>query len=535
MTFAQLIFWLTALVFLVVGVYVSKYAKDPLSFYIMNRQASTILVSGTTVAGVLSAVTFCGLAGQAYKLGATLVGYTWYGVWLGLPIGMLYFARRFRAMNVVTMQELFVKRYDSKAIGAVATAALAIGMMGYCVGQFMGSGMLLAKITGLPYEALVALFGISLVVFLVLGGEYGVTVTSTLMTISIILAIGIAGPVLAAKAGGLNALTTVLPSKEPYYWAIVGPKKPPLLSYWGGILGVWLPYAAIAPFYAARCFSAKNDTTVLQSASLSTLLYFILPFFAMMVMVPAAKLLEPTVSPAETCLAVAMLNHTPPVIGGIGCAGIFAALLSTAAANLLYVGFGISRDIYKTLLRPNATPRQELTMARVGQAIAIAVAVLLAFSDPSSLFWLVTYANGAFVCAWLFAAVGAFEWRRATRQGALASMVLGPVSFVMLSLIKTLPFPAIFGALVISALSFVVGSLLSSPTTNQIAFFEEIRRQKPGDPDIQQRLAQPDGLKTLMRDVRVTKLYLVGAVAVACIYFGYFLFSLALRVPPPPG
>jgi len=80
------------LIFVAIGIYVSKYVKDPLSFYIMKRQAPSWLLVGTMTATILSGMTFFAITGLWYKLGFTITSYTWLGVWTGLPIGLLYCA-----------------------------------------------------------------------------------------------------------------------------------------------------------------------------------------------------------------------------------------------------------------------------------------------------------------------------------------------------------------------------------------------------------------------------------------------------------
>jgi len=124
-------------------------------------------------------------------------------------------------------------------------------------------------------------------------------------------------------------------------------------------------------------------------------------------------------------LATPEIAGLPYVISGLVAAGGMAAAMSTADGLLLAIANALSHDLYYKIIDPKAETRKRLIVARV---LLLAIGALGAGVASLKL----TGILGAVAWAFCFAMSGLFFplvlgvwWKRATRAGAIAGMVLG--------------------------------------------------------------------------------------------------------------
>jgi len=124
-------------------------------------------------------------------------------------------------------------------------------------------------------------------------------------------------------------------------------------------------------------------------------------------------------------LATPEMAGLPYVISGLVAAGGMAAAMSTADGLLLAIANALSHDLYYKIIDPQAETRKRLIVARV---LLFAIGALGAFVASLKL----TGILGAVAWAFCFAMSGLFFplvlgvwWKRATRAGAIAGMVIG--------------------------------------------------------------------------------------------------------------
>lgn len=110
----------------------------------------------------------------------------------------------------------------------------------------------------------------------------------------------------------------------------------------------------------------------------------------------------------------------------IGAAGAVAAILSTAAGLMITVAGTVSNDLYKVYINRNATEKQELMIARLTTVVMSVIAVILAVAlKEQNIAWLVMLAFAIAASAIFPGMLATLWWKRATRQGVIASIVTG--------------------------------------------------------------------------------------------------------------
>ena len=130
-------------------------------------------------------------------------------------------------------------------------------------------------------------------------------------------------------------------------------------------------------------------------------------------------------SDAETVFMVLVDRLTHPLVGGILLAAVLAAIMSTADSQLLVTSAALTEDLYRVIIRPNASD-QELVWVSRGTVIGVAmIACTIALKPERSVLELVSYAWAGFGATFGPLVVMSLYWKRMTRNGALAGLVGG--------------------------------------------------------------------------------------------------------------
>jgi sodium/proline symporter len=144
--------------------------------------------------------------------------------------------------------------------------------------------------------------------------------------------------------------------------------------------------------------------------------------------------------------------------------------MSTADSQLLVTSSTLTEDLYKAFFRRSARDMELVWVGRVAVVVVAAAAAWLAFDPESSVLGLVAYAWGGFGAAFGPLILISLYWKRMTRNGAIAGIIVGGLTVIiwrqisggLFELYELLP------GFVFSTLAIVVVSLLDTPPTREI-------------------------------------------------------------------
>ena len=103
---------------------------------------------------------------------------------------------------------------------------------------------------------------------------------------------------------------------------------------------------------------------------------------------------ELTVDPDIIVLANPEIANLPPWVIALVVAGGLAAALSTAAGLLLVISTSISHDLFKKIIRPDISDKQELAAARISIGVAVMIAAYFGMNPPDYVAAIVAFAFG---------------------------------------------------------------------------------------------------------------------------------------------
>ena len=120
----------------------------------------------------------------------------------------------------------------------------------------------------------------------------------------------------------------------------------------------------------------------------------------------------------------------PAFIAGLLLAAIIAASMSTADSQLLVAASSFSSDLYKPIIRKNASNKEMLWVSRIIVLVIAVVAFFIASSKgkaAQAIMDLVSNAWGIFGAAFGPAVLLSLFWKRFTYKGAVAGIIVGAV------------------------------------------------------------------------------------------------------------
>ena len=447
----SIVFYLLVLV--AVGIYKVNSVKNSEDFMVAGRTLRWFILVGTLLATWMGSGSLFSGAGLGYRNG--LAGlWSSGGAWLG--IALIYFiTKRIRNFGKVTVPDIFEARYGNTA-AVLATITTVIAYTTIVSYQFRGGGKVLSMVSDglVSLETgiiITALFAIS---YTVLAGMYSVVYTDVVNGVLMIIGTIAALAFLIIKVGGLTEIISVSESVGKWQsfgnWHLerVGEISGPIIAI-SFFVPTMLLLMGDANMYQ-RIFSAQDGGSAKKAVFFwiigVVLLESVISMLGLAGYVAAAKgiipdlvsnaqsgipiindraMLEARQAGSESVIpAIARFAGLPLFLGLLLVSTMMAIIVSTADSFLLIPATNLTRDVYQKHLNPNASEKQVLFFSRSLVLILGLIAFLLVSQFRTVL-------NAAFTAYNIYgtsitpALLAAFLWKRATSQGAIASILTG--------------------------------------------------------------------------------------------------------------
>lgn len=196
-------------------------------------------------------------------------------------------------------------------------------------------------------------------------------------------------------------------------------------------LGIGLGYPGM-PHVISRFIAVRSDRRVKMGRFIA-LFWGVFAYYGAVMTGLAARALvlhSPLIDPEHAFLRLnAMIM--PAFIGGLMLSAAFAAMRSTADSQLLVAASGVTRDLYEKAFGGKLSRRGMLWLSR-GVVLVLGVwAMILAASGTKKIFSFVLYAWAILGGSFSPAVLLSLYWKRLTRPGLVAGMLVGAVTAVV--------------------------------------------------------------------------------------------------------
>ncbi len=476
------IFGIFVIVTLTIVIRASRNNKTAADFYAGGR-SFTGPQNGTAIAGdYLSAASFLGIAGAIAVNGYDGFLYS-IGFLVAWLVALLLVAELLRNTGKFTMADVLSFRLKQRPIRmAAALCTLAVCFF-YLIAQMAGAGGLVALLLGIEGQAgqylVVAVVGVLMIVYVLVGGMKGTTWVQIIKAVLLIFGAGVmtvwvlfkfgfnlsdllgAAVDKAAGEGVENAGGLLNPGKA---YGATDLKKIDFISL---SLALVLGTAGL-PHVLMRFYTVPTAKEARRSVVWAIWLIGIFYLFSLVLGYGAGALVGPTAIKA----APGGVNSAAPLLAfelggtillGLISAVAFATILAVVAGLTITAATSFAHDIYASIIKKGeVAPDAEVKIAR-RTVVVIGVLAIIGgmFAIGQNIAFLVALAFAVAASANLPTIIYSLFWKRFNTRGALWSMYGGLISCVVL---------IIFSPVVSGKVDPVTGASLSMVKNTAIDF-----------------------------------------------------------------
>lgn len=436
-------------------------------YFLGNRSMGGFVLAMTITATYISASSFIGGPGAAYKYGLGWVLLAMIqvpAVWLSLGVLGKKFAILARRYNAVTLNDMLYGRYGSTLLIWLSSISLLVAFVGAMTVQFIGGARLLETAAGIPYDTGLLIFGGTIALYTAFGGFRASVLNDAMQGLVMLVGTFLLLFAVIHQAGGLETAVTKLRTIDPQ---LVSPEgvgnviNPTFLSSFAvlvcfGVIG--LPHTAV------RCISYKDSKAMHRGIILGTIVVVIL-MLGMHLAGALGRAILPDLTVPDRVIPTLMITVLPPMAAGVFLAAPMAAIMSTINAQLLQSSATLIKDLYLRIAPQHSENESRLRMLSGTITFVLGILLLLAaWNPPDMIIWLNLLAFGGLEAVFLWPLVLGLYWERANSTGAISGMVVGAACYTLLASVKIelWGFHPIVPSLTLSLLAFVVGNLFGS-------------------------------------------------------------------------
>lgn len=479
---AILITFLALIAFL--GLYGYRIGRKTVEdYFAASRTMGSFVTLFTYFATLCSAFTFLGCAGWGYSRGLGWYGPIGVGTAL-ISINFYVFGYRVwllgKKFGYVSPPELIKDRFG-KELQIIYAVVMVIFVLPYLAVQAMGAGYVLEELSQgvIPYVAGAGLITLFMIV-LILGGMRSVAWTDTFMGIMMLGCLAIAFGLVVKNVGGLPSVVRRLAAESPEHLSRPGVGEFFSPGVWFGFLLLWVVADPLMPHLWMRMYIPKNVNVIKRMMILFPLVCLVVFFFPVWIGAMGYTVIPGLEGPAvDKILPLLMVKFAPAWLVAIILSGSLAALISTADSQVLALSSILTRDLYVPFINKKATSQHQVTMGRIITIILCVFGFVIALRPVSTL---VAITASAFTGIGVLypATIAALYWKRATKWGAISSILTGEAVAVLL-IYGVLPkgfslgsLPILPSLIVATATLIVVSYLTSPPPEKRIAKFFDL-------------------------------------------------------------
>ncbi|MBQ8562844.1 MAG: sodium/proline symporter [Firmicutes bacterium] len=426
-----------------------RHSSDEKDYFIGGRAMGQWVTAMSAQASDMSAWLLMGLPGSIMAFG---FGQMWIGIGLalGTAANWIFVAKRLRqfskaAGDAITVPQYLSNRFATKShtLQIICAVIFFVCFTVYVASGFVaGASVFTTVFPSLSTETAMIIFAVAMLACTFFGGFKAVCWTDFFQGILMLVAV-MAVPIVVVTTMQLD--TSALETVYSYTDAATGQVTQCSFgtglfdSSWKDIisgLGWGLGYFGM-PHILVRFMSIEKPSMMKKSATVA-IIWVVLSLGATCLIAYFGRILLAeellAIGAQKTVFIVFARKLFPAFIAGVLMAAIIAASMSTADSQLLVASSSFTSDIYKPILRKNASEKEILWMGRIIVVVVSVIAYFIASSKAEgaqAIMNLVENAWAGFGSAFGPTIILSLFWRRFTYKGAVAGVVTGAIVDVL--------------------------------------------------------------------------------------------------------
>jgi len=459
---------------LAVGVWAGTRIKNTSDFAIAGRSLPLVMVITTTFATWFGAETVMGIPAKFIQGGLNSIVEDPFGAGTCLILVGAFFATKLYRMNLLTIGDFYRQRFG-KGVEVFCSCAIILSYLGWVAAQITALGLVFSVLTqGAMSETMGMIVGtLAVLVYVVIGGFLAVAWTDFIQMIVLVIGLSVIAVFSADLAGGADKVFALAQSKDLFKF-LPEPSFTDVAMFIGAALTMMLGSIPQQDVFQ-RVMSAKDEKTARNGTMIGGISYIVfaaVPMFivASAVVVMGQEALDLARDDYQKLLPLFVLTKMPLLMQILFFGALLSAIKSTSSATLLAPSTSFVENILKNL-HPHMKDREQLLAMRV--TIVVFAGLVLAYAiamKGTSIYELVSSAYQITLVGAFVPLVVGLYWKRATTQGAVASLAAGIGVWVLFMPQITVwgeLFPGQLAGLLAGFAAMVIGSLAPQVMQNR--------------------------------------------------------------------
>lgn len=378
----------------------------------------------------------------------------------------------------LTIPDFFGHRYYSRGVKLLAVIILLVAMVISLIVEYLALGILLSCITGWSFEVSLLVGCIVILIYTGAGGYLAVAYTDFVQSILMVIGLAILIPVALISVGGFTGMNEGLYAINPGLPTMWGEdfvlKGAPLMIA-GTALVYFVGYMG-QPHLVIKTVAIKDEKSIRLVPLIGGIFGFFLSF-GVYLLGMVGRVAYPDISmlpggSAEYIMPMLALTKLPPILAGLLLACAFSAIMSTASALLLVVGSSAGSDLYHGYINQNASEKQVMNVTKLATYLLGLISAVLCFLPmfQVGIYEVTWIAWSVLSPAFIPLIVGGLYWKRGTKEGAYAALIVGSVvGFGWYYLLQErTQIHTFFAALVLAVAAYIIVSLLTKQPPKEV-------------------------------------------------------------------
>ena len=462
-----------------IGLYAGRRVKTTSDFAIAGRHLPLVMIVTTTFATWFGSETVLGIPAKFVNNGLNGVVEDPFGAGTCLVLVGLFFAGKLYKMTLLTISDYYRERFG-RSVEIVCSLIIMLSYLGWVSAQVTALGLVfnLLSANAISIPAGMAIGVVSILAYTLFGGMWSVAVTDFIQMIILVVGLAILAVFAGNMAGGADKVIALAVSRDMFKF-LPEPSFKDIVFFFAAAITMMLGSIPQQDVFQ-RVMSANKESAARQGPVIGGICYILFAFVPMF-LVASALIIMPEQTAAllkddpQKVLPTLVLEKMPFVMQVLFFGALLSAIKSTASATLLAPSVTFTENIWRQF-RPRTSDRQELMTMRITVLVfSLCVLAYAIYTQGTPIYEMVSGAYQVTLVGAFVPLVFGLYWKKASTQGALFSIVLGLVTWLLfLATPAGGQFPAQLAGLLAGLAGMVLGSLAPQAIRNSHASHHQL-------------------------------------------------------------
>jgi SSS family solute:Na+ symporter len=447
-----------------IGLYAARRVKTTSDFAIAGRHLPLVMIVTTTFATWFGSETVLGIPAKFVNNGLRSVVEDPFGAGTCLILVGLFFASRLYKMTLLTISDYYRERFG-RSVEILCSLIIMLSYLGWVSAQVTALGLVFNLLSGnaISIPVGMAIGVVSILAYTLFGGMWSVAVTDFIQMIILVVGLAILAVFAGGMAGGADKVIALAVSRDMFKF-LPEPSFKDIVFFFAAAITMMLGSIPQQDVFQ-RVMSANKESAARNGPVIGGICYILFAFVPMF-LVASALIIMPEQAAAllkddpQKVLPTLVLEKMPFVMQVLFFGALLSAIKSTASATLLAPSVTFTENIWRQF-RPRTSDRQELMTMRITVLVfSMCVLAYAIYTQGTPIYEMVSGAYQVTLVGAFVPLVFGLYWKKASTQGALFSIVLGLVTWLLFMATPAgEQFPAQLAGLVAGLAGMVLGSL----------------------------------------------------------------------------